>query len=91
MMGDLQVRLPTLPWVFSSFDQNTAWPTQPSLPIHPDVHQSDFFLFPQMKKVLKGKHFANVEEVKQKTGETLRGVKMDEIKNCSEQWGKMSQ
>ena len=41
-----------------------------------------------MKKVLKGKHFADVEEVKQKTTEALRGIKIDEFKNCSEQWKK---
>ena len=38
----------------------------------PDVAPSNFFLFPWMKKVLKGKHFANVEEVKQKMAETLK-------------------
>ena len=31
-----------------------------------DLTLSDSFLFPQMKKVLKGKCFADVEEVKQK-------------------------
>ena len=39
-----------------------------------------------MKKVLKGKHFANVEEVKQKTAEALKGIKIDKFKNCFEQW-----
>ena len=39
-----------------------------------------------MKKVLKGKHFANVEEVKQRPAEALKGIKMDEFKNCCEQW-----
>ena len=33
-----------------------------------------------MKKVLKGKHFADVEEVKQKTAEALKGIKIDEFK-----------
>ena len=39
-----------------------------------------------MKKVLKGEHFANVEEVKQRMAETLKGIKIDEFKNCFEQW-----
>ena len=34
-----------------------------------------------MKKVLKGKHFADVEEVKQKAAEALKGVKTDEFTN----------
>ena len=63
----------------------------PHLPIHPISPQaSDFFvcLFPQVKKknVLKGKHCANVEEVKQKTAEALKGIKTDKFKNCFEQW-----
>ena len=40
-----------------------------------------------MKKVLKGKHFADVEEVKQKT-EVLKGIEINKFKNCFEQWNK---
>ena len=45
-------------------------------------------MFPQVKNVLKGKHFANVEEVKQKMAEALKGTKIEEFKNCLEQWKK---
>ena len=38
-----------------------------------------------MKKVLKGKLFANVEQVKQEMAEVLKGIKIDEFKNCSGQ------
>ena len=41
-----------------------------------------------MKKVLKGKHFANVEEVKQKMAEAPKGIKINEFKNCFEWWEK---
>ena len=41
-----------------------------------------------MEKVLKEKHFADVEEVKQKTAKALKGIKIDEFKNCFEQWNK---
>ena len=41
-----------------------------------------------MKKFLKGKHFGDMDEVKQKMGEALKGIKTDEFKNCSEQWEK---
>ena len=40
---------------------------------------------PQMKKVLKEKCFADVEEVKQKMAEPLKGIKIDEFEN---QWKK---
>ena len=41
-----------------------------------------------MKKVLRGKHFADVEGVKQKMAEALKGIKVHEFKNCFEQWKK---
>ena len=41
-----------------------------------------------MKKVLKGKHFADVGEVKQKTAEALKGIIIEESRNCFEQWKK---
>ena len=47
-----------------------------------------YFLFPCMKKVLKAKHFADMEEVKQKMAEALKGIKKDELQKCFEQWKK---
>ena len=38
-----------------------------------------------MKKVFKGKCFADVEEMRQKAAEALKGIKIDEFKNCFEQ------
>ena len=44
-----------------------------------------------MKKFLKGKRFADVEEVKQtkKMAEALKGIKINEFKTCFEQWKKV--
>ena len=44
-----------------------------------------------MKKVPKGKHFADVEEVKQRIAEALEDIKIDEFKNYFEQWKKSQQ
>ena len=41
-----------------------------------------------MKNVLKGKWFANREEVKPKTAEALKVTKIDKFKNCFVQWKK---
>ena len=43
-----------------------------------------------MEKVLKGKCFADVEEVKQKTAEALKGIKIDKFKKRFEQWKNVS-
>ncbi|KYQ48450.1 hypothetical protein ALC60_00181 [Trachymyrmex zeteki] len=44
------------------------------------------FLFPRLKRNMKGKRFATVEEVKQKSLEGLKDIPMSEFKNCFEQW-----
>jgi len=51
----------------------------PHPPYSPDMAPSDFFLFPRMKRNLKGKRFADVEEVKRKTTEALADIKVDEF------------
>ena len=35
-----------------------------------------------MKKVLQGKRFANMEEVKQKKAEALKGIKINKLKTA---------
>ena len=54
----------------------------PHSPYSPNLTPRDIFLFPQMKKVLRGKCFADVEEVKQKMTEALKGIRIKEFKNC---------
>ena len=58
--------------------------SMPHPPYSPNLASRDFFCFPRIK--IKGKHFANVEDLKQKIGEALKGIKMDKFKNCCEQW-----
>ena len=55
-------------------------------PYSPDLTPCDFFLFPRIKKVLKGKRFADVEEVKKKTTETLKGITLQEFQDCFKKW-----
>ena len=55
-------------------------------PYSPSLDLSNrFFLFPRMKKVLKGICFADVEEVKQKMAETVKGINISEFSHgwCS--------
>ena len=59
------------------------------MPYTPYSPERLFFLL-RMKKVVKGKPFANVEEVKQKMAEALKSIKIDEFKNCFEQWKNIS-
>ena len=38
-----------------------------------------------MKKFIKEKYFTNVEEMKEKKAEALKGIKTNKFKNCFEQ------
>ena len=59
-------------WQF--FTKNSMTPV-PHLSYSPNLALSDFFfLFPWMKNVLKEKHFADVEEVKEKTAEASKST-----------------
>jgi len=51
----------------------------------PDLAPWDFFLFPRMKRDLKGKCFQNVEEVREKTTEALNAFTLHQFQNCFEQ------
>jgi len=57
-------------------------------PYSPDLASCDIFLFPRMKRDLKGKRFQNVEEVREKTTEALKAITLQEFQNCFEQWKK---
>ena len=57
----------------------------PHPPYSPDLAPCDFFLFPRMKCQMKGKVFADVNEVKKKTLEVLNNISNEEIQNCFQQ------
>lgn len=60
--------------------------TLPHPPYSPDLAPSDFFLFPRMKRGMKGLRFHDVAEVKEKTTEQLAAITEDEFKKCFQQW-----
>ena len=61
----------------------------PYPPYSPDLPKTTFFfLFHLWKKSSKENLFINMEEVKQKIAEVLKGIKIYEFKNCFEQWKK---
>jgi transposase len=57
-------------------------------PYSPDLAPCYFFLFPRMKRDLKGKRFQTVEDVQEKTTEALKAIILQEFQNCFEQWKK---
>ena len=80
-MSNLLVHLPSTMSVQQFLTQNTMTPV-PHPPYSPNFAPINFFFFVSlMKKVLKGKHFADEEEMKQKMAEALKGVKINKVKS----------
>ena len=64
----------------------TAQLQQP--PYSPDLAPSDFFLFPRLKKVLKGHRFEATEDIKRNSTKTLSDIQKEEFEKCFQQWQK---
>ena len=62
----------------------TAQLQQPSH--SPDLALCDFFLFPRLKKVLKGQRFEATEDLKRNSTKTLLGTLKEEFAKCFQQW-----
>jgi len=60
----------------------------PHPPYSPDLAPCDFFLFRRMKGQMKGKGFADVSEVKNKTLEVLKIISTEEFQKSFQQWEK---
>ncbi|UYV63205.1 hypothetical protein LAZ67_2003444 [Cordylochernes scorpioides] len=53
-----------------------------------DIAPNDFFLFPKLKAVLKGRHFDNRDDIIEKSPLALKSIPKEAYKNCFENWEK---
>jgi histone-lysine N-methyltransferase SETMAR len=53
-------------------------------PYSPELAQADFWLFPKLKSVLKGKRFSDVEDIKSSVKKILTDIPVQDFKNCFE-------
>ena len=54
----------------------------------PDLATSDFFLFPKIKEILKGRHFDDTDDIRSNTTATLKANPQNQFQNCFEGWTK---
>jgi len=57
-------------------------------PYLPDLAPCDFFLFPVLKKVLKGHRFEATEDIKRNSTKPLLDILKEEFEKCFQQWQK---
>ncbi|KAG5330335.1 MOS1T transposase, partial [Acromyrmex heyeri] len=65
---------------------NTLMMTQP--PYSPDLAPCDFFLFPKLKRPMKGRRYATIEEIKTASKEELNKITKNDFLKCFEDWKK---
>lgn len=65
---------------------NTVVMPQP--PYSPDMAPCDFFLFPKLKRPMKGRRFSSIEEIKAESLRMLKDMPKSEYQECFEDWKK---
>jgi histone-lysine N-methyltransferase SETMAR len=55
-------------------------------PFTPDLARSDFFLFPNIRKVLKGRHFDDTDEIRSNTTAALKAIPQKQFQICFQGW-----
>ena len=62
--------------------------TMPQPPYSPDMAPCDFFLFPKIKRTLKGRRFAAIHDIKSASLKELKAIPNIEFEKCFEDWKK---
>ncbi|KAG5308728.1 MOS1T transposase, partial [Pseudoatta argentina] len=65
---------------------NTLMMPQP--PYSPDLAPCNFFLFPKLKRSMKGRRYATIEEIKRASKEELNKITKNDFLKCFEDWKK---
>jgi len=52
----------------------------------PDLAPNDFFLFPKIKEILKGRHFDDIYNIRSNTTAALKAIPQNHFQNCFEGW-----
>jgi len=55
----------------------------------PDLAPSDFFLFPKIKEILKGRHFDDTDDIRSNTTAALKAIPQNQFQNCFEGWTRL--
>jgi transposase len=58
----------------------------PQPPYSPDLSPCDFFLFPTLKHVLKGRHFGTLENIQRTVTVGLNAITLADFQRCYREW-----
>ncbi|KYN39393.1 hypothetical protein ALC56_06212 [Trachymyrmex septentrionalis] len=72
----------------SSFLAKNNTIIMPQPPYSPDLAPCDFFLFPKLKRPMKGRRFATIEQIKAASLEELKAIPKSAFQKCFDDWKK---
>jgi len=52
----------------------------------PDLASNDFFLFPKIKEILKGRNFDDIDDIRTNTMAALKAIPQNQFQNYFEGW-----
>ena len=52
----------------------------------PDLAPSDFFLFPKIKKILKGRHFDDNDDIRSNTTAAQKAITQNQFEGSTRRW-----
>jgi len=52
----------------------------------PDLTPNDFFLFPKIKEILKGRHFDDIDDIRSNITAALKAIPQNQFQKCFEGW-----
>jgi len=55
----------------------------------PDLAPSNFFLFPKIKEILKGRHFDDIDDISNSTMGALKVIPQNQFQNHFERWTRL--
>ena len=70
------------------FLAKTNTTVMPQPPYSPDLAPSDFFLFPEVKKPMKGHRFSTIEDIKTASLKELKAIPQNYYQKCFNDWKK---
>ncbi|XP_066600746.1 uncharacterized protein [Prorops nasuta] len=71
-----------------NFDQKNNRMNIAQAPYSPDMAPCDFYLFPKLKRPMKGRRFSSIEEIKAESLRVLKDIPKSEYQECFEDWKK---
>ena len=54
----------------------------------PDLAASDCFMFPKIKEILKGRHFDDIDDIRNNTTAALKAIPQNQFQNYFEGWAR---